>query len=159
MNDWCKHYVNQSIKSKAIQRECCKIWNEFVEDYAMNRKRKSNDKKTSNKRMTKYLQSDTNDEIQRQIYLRILKLGNHCEVIKRTLSTINANDDVNDLDQTKKRKPIKRLKIMCKNAVNDYEKEYESLRDMCNGEIHKLEIQIVELADSLFNMHEWIPSL
>ena len=160
MNDWCKEYVNQSIKSKAIERECCKIWNRFVEDYVMNRKRKSNEKKSCNKiMMTKYLQSDNNDEIQRQINVRILKLRNHCEVIKRTLSAINANGDVKNLDQTKKRKPIENLKMMCKNAVNDYEKEYESLREMCNGEIYKKEMQIVEIADSLLDIQECIPSL
>lgn len=110
---------------------------------------------------------------------RILKLREYCKVIKESLIEIYSSyyhhnswcssstmttsmmemmmmKNSNGVKgfKTKRNKnhsviSIETLKNTCKNSVNLYENEYDSLRDQCNSEIKRLDNEIVETLDYL----------
>ena len=178
MSEWCKEYIKLSLKTKTLERECSKIWKKVLEAYN-NNGRSSSRRRTAAKKSRnagaskskscciiekiKYSSSinDYEDEKQR-INSRRLKLKNYCGIIKKTLNIITHNSKAHSIDNDDShldheyvnvnKLKLEKVKKACKNAVDAYETEYESLIDFCNNEIQNLETQILDVSDSILSM-------
>ena len=134
---WCIEYTHLTIKAEAIQKECNKI-NDTIQSSLRIKVPSQNNKI---KCLTQHSYSESRDWKDRDaLYQKILRLRRHCRTAKCALI---------DMTKEKRKTKVEQAKSICKKAVKSYEDEYERVRELCNGEIERLEKKRKEIGQSL----------
>lgn len=152
---WCNEYRQLCIKSEALQRECTKIKEKLIRESqllpsCLVAKRTINKKKGH--------QGANNDKVsmkqdwqhdKRILGEKIHRLHEHCATIKDSLLILLTKKEIMGAEERRERK---RAKQLCKEAIEAYEDQYESLRYQCDNEITNLESKWVGLYQSIMCM-------